>query len=107
MEQARAAWLRAMLASPSPVHRVEALEEAGRGVESGSGGAQGSHLSESGKPGRHAALILSYLERLGEPYGPPEVRFDSPVILAAIGCQRIGSMVEKTRATVSRKEPKP
>lgn len=82
----RCEWARAMVASPSPSHRVEGLEEAGslesegereeaeagrgRG-DGGGGGGGGGELAL--RPRRQAALVLGYLERLGEPYGPPEV----------------------------------
>lgn len=57
-----------MLASPSPSHRVEGLERAGLlEADQGEGGRQA--LSAR----REAALLLGFLERLGEPYGPPEV----------------------------------
>lgn len=62
-----------MLTSRSAAHRVEALEEAGRCEESIDGSFD-FFMSASRNAGRHAALILGYLERLGEPYGPPAVR---------------------------------
>lgn len=63
-----------MLASASPSHRVEGLEEAGF-LETGEavlGGGEGGGGSVLGAK-REAALLLGYLERLGEAYGPPEV----------------------------------
>lgn len=70
------AWARIMLGSSSPSHRVEGLEEAGLldlhdPASSGEEGGDKAVLCARG----HAALLLSYLERLGEPYGPPEVTF--------------------------------
>ena len=61
------------MASDSPSHRVEGLEEAGLLERSeagvGKGGAEHPLLGAR----RDAALLLGYLERMGEPYGPPEV----------------------------------
>lgn len=70
----RYAWIRALLASSSPAHRVEGLEEAG--MCSGAGVSVGDPSPYEGplaRPKREAALLLGYLEKLGEPYGPPEV----------------------------------
>lgn len=50
---------------------MEGLEEAGQSCEIGDG--IHSSLPEGMTAGREAALLLGYLERLGEPYGPPEV----------------------------------
>lgn len=57
-----------MLASPSPSHRVEGLERAGL-LEAD----QGERERQVPGARREAALLLGFLERLGEPYGPPEV----------------------------------
>lgn len=70
----RMAWARIMLGSSSPSHRVEGLEEAGLldlhdPASLGEEGRDKATLCARG----HAALLLGYLERLGEPYGPPEV----------------------------------
>lgn len=67
----RWARVRAMLASPSPSLRVCGLEEAGLLLQETESG----HLaqSESIRAKRDAALLLGYLDRLAERYGPPEV----------------------------------
>ncbi|CAM9148503.1 unnamed protein product, partial [Sphacelaria rigidula] len=66
----RYTWIRTLLACSSPVHRVEGLEEAGRCCGSVDDPSSSEGLTAS--PKREAALLLGYLERLGEPYGPPE-----------------------------------
>lgn len=71
----RIGWIRAMLMSPSPAHRVEGLEEVGRpDAQGGTGDGYGSDAWVRMSPRREAALLLGYLERLGEPFGPPQVR---------------------------------
>lgn len=73
-----------MLASASPSHRVEGLEEAGllAPAEAGSEGEMEGEESAL-RPRGQAAMVLGYLERLGEPYGPPAV--------SLFGAQAIGS----------------
>lgn len=72
-DKERCAWIRALLSSSSPAHRVEGLEKAGQGCEIGDG-VNASLLEDvTAHPTREAALLLGYLERLGESYGPPEV----------------------------------
>lgn len=67
-------WVRAMLASASAAHRVEGLQEAGLLDSQEAGLKQEGRRGESSlRPRGQAALLLGYLERLGEPYGPPEV----------------------------------
>lgn len=63
----RLAWARDMLRSVSPSHRVEGLEVAGLLDTDGTG-------SPALRAKGQAAMLLGYLERVGEPYGPPEVR---------------------------------
>lgn len=70
----RVAWVRSLLASDSPSHRVEGLEEADLLERSEAGVRKGSAESPLLSARRDAALLLGYLERMGEPYGPPEVR---------------------------------
>lgn len=60
-----------MLASASPSHRVQGLEEAGSLEASDAGFGHGKSSVLSAR--REAALLLGYLERLAEPYAPPEV----------------------------------
>lgn len=69
----RVAWVRSLLASDSPSHRVEGLEEADLLDRSEAGMGKGSAESPLMSARRDAALLLGYLERIGEPYGPPEV----------------------------------
>lgn len=76
-QQQRVAWARDMLSSASPSHRVEGLEEAGlldAGDGDGDSGGDRPMLRAKGQ----AALLLGYLERLGEPYGPPEEAVAEP-----------------------------
>lgn len=68
-----------MLASPCPAYRIEALEEAGREARIDDSG-DDALLGWVMIPARDAALLLGYLERLGEPYGPPEVCFGENVV---------------------------
>ncbi|CAM9109472.1 unnamed protein product, partial [Laminaria digitata] len=79
----RVAWVRSLLASDSPSHRVEGLEETDLLERSeagaGKGGAEKTLLSAR----RDAALLLGYLERMGEPYGPPE----EPAAEARVHCE--------------------
>lgn len=69
----RVAWVRSLLTSDSPSHRVEGLEEADKLERSEAGGGKGDAGNPLLSARRDAALVLGYLERMGEPYGPPEV----------------------------------
>lgn len=83
-QQPRAAWARDMMSSASPSHRVEGLEEAnslftdnvGFGLDAGDG--EGGGDRPALRANCQAALLLGYLERLGEPYGPPEEAVAEP-----------------------------
>lgn len=71
----RVAWVRSLLTSNSPSHRVEGLEEADL-LESRKAGVGDQDYARNPpllSSRRDAALLLGYLERMGEPYGPPEV----------------------------------
>lgn len=63
----RLAWARDMLRSVSPSHRVEGLEVTGMLDTDWTGSPV---LRAKGQ----AAVLLGYLENIGEPYAPPEVR---------------------------------
>ena len=81
-QQQRVACARSMLCSASPSHRVEGLEEAGLlitdeagfGLDTGDDGGDRPALRAKCQ----AAVLLGYLERLGEPYGPPEEAVAEP-----------------------------
>lgn len=81
-QQQRVAWARDMLSSASPSHRVEGLEEAGLLITDDAGFGLDAGDVEGDRPALRAkcqaALLLGYLERLGEPYGPPEEAVAEP-----------------------------
>ncbi|CAM9143892.1 unnamed protein product [Scytosiphon promiscuus] len=80
----RAMWVRAMLASASPSHRVEGLQQAGfLHPHEADSERDGWGYESVLRPKGQAALLLGYLERLGEPYGPPE----EPVAEPRVWCE--------------------
>lgn len=81
----RVAWVRSLLASDSPSHRVEGLEETDLLERSEAGAGKGGAEKPLLSARRDAALLLGYLERMGEPYGPPEVGFFCVAARAGVG----------------------
>lgn len=85
-QQQLAASAQDLLSSASPSHRVEGLEEAGLlitddagfGAGAGDGGGGGGDQAAALRARCQAALLLGYLERLGESYGPPEEAVAEP-----------------------------
>eukprot|EP00752_Nemacystus_decipiens_P002251 g2132.t2 len=75
-QQQRVGWTRDMLSSASPSHRVEGLQEAGLLIAKDADDVGGDRPTLRARC--QAALLLGHLERLGEPYSPPEEAVAEP-----------------------------